>query len=161
MSRAWAVLALALTLAIAGCGDADPGSSASGDLEVHGAWVDPSPTGKGPAGGFLTLMNRSDRAWVLVGASSPDAGRVELHRSWIEGGIARMAPVATARVEPGEHFAFEPGGYHLMIFDAPTLAGASGLSLRLEFENGEVREVEATIGPAGGHAAGQGDHSAH
>lgn len=174
-----ATLACALVLAIAGplaCGgdeeairphdatspahEASGGlvASPSGALEIHDARIEPSPAGRGPAGGFLTLVNGSDRVWTLVGASSPAAGRVELHRSWIDAGIARMEAVAELSIAPGERVTLEPGGHHLMLFDARDLAPGGEVLLRLEFADAPPREVSARVAAAGGRPD---EHHAH
>jgi copper(I)-binding protein len=137
-----AVLALA-------CGGGDSGEP-GGRLEVHDAWVAPSPAGHGPAGGFLVLANEGARDRRLVGVSSPDAGAIEIHRSWIEDGVARMAPVDALDVAAGETLRLEPGGLHLMIHEAHGLAPGGDLTLRLAFADGETREVTAEVREAGG-----------
>ena len=147
------VASLALLLALA-CGTGTEGSNAGteaarGGLEVRDAWVEPPAAGRGPGGGFLTLANGSERARRLTGASSPAAGRIEIHRSWIADGVARMERVDQLRVEPGETLRLEPGGLHLMLFDAPGLAAADEVPLRLEFADGERRTVTAHVRPAG------------
>ncbi|HKJ25553.1 MAG TPA: copper chaperone PCu(A)C [Myxococcota bacterium] len=161
--------ALALALALAGplaCGGNERGGEArpapSAALEIRDARVEPSPSGAGPAGGFLTLVNGSDRPWTLVGASSPAAARVELHRSWIESGVAHMAPLDALPVAPGERVALEPGGAHLMLFGATGLAPGDTVVLRLEFADAPPREVTARVVAAGGeHAGHEGEHAPH
>jgi len=151
VSRGILPLALVLVLACGGGSEAP-----SGQLEVREAWVEPPASGRGPAGGFLTLANGSERGYRLTGASSPAAGRIEIHRSWIENGVAHMARVRQLAIPPGETVRLEPGGLHLMIFDAPDLDAAGGVTLRLEFAGGERREVKAAVRPAGGEPRGAG-----
>lgn len=173
-ARAWA---LALGLAATGLSDCGGGTdtaepaaqhapasaehvhpSPSGALEILDARVVPSPAGQGPAGGFLTLVNGSDRRFTLVGASSPAAASVELHRSWIESGVAHMAPVPELAIAPGERVVLEPGGLHLMLFDAPGLAPGDEVPLRLEFADAPPREVTARVVA---DADASGEHGSH
>jgi len=42
--------------------------------------------------GYLTLHNPGDRAVTVVGAESPDFERVEIHRTELRDGVARMRP---------------------------------------------------------------------
>jgi len=132
---------------------ATPGNESAGDpsgeLELRDAWVEPPAAGRGPAGGFLTVANGSERAYRLIGASSPAAGRVEIHRSWIEDGVAHMERVKRLAIGPGETLRLEPGGLHLMLFDAPGLSAANAVALRLEFADGPRRTVRARVRPAG------------
>jgi len=148
-----AALALAALL-LSACG-------APGELAVRDAYVVPSPSGTGPAGGFLVIANGSDRERSLVGASTPACARVELHRSWLDGGVARMAAVDAMALPAGGELRLEPGGYHLMLFGPCTLHEGERVTLRLELDGGEAREVAAEVRPAGGEAAGAHDPHEH
>jgi copper(I)-binding protein len=67
-----------------------------------------------PAAGYFTLENRGNTPLVLSGASAPDCQSLMLHQSTTEGGVARMAMVASVPVPPHGSVRFTPGGYHLM-----------------------------------------------
>ena len=67
-----------------------------------------------PAAGYFTLENRGNTPLVLSGASAPDCQSLMLHQSTTEGGVARMAMVASVPVPPHGSVSFTPGGYHLM-----------------------------------------------
>lgn len=149
--RAWARALLTGTLLVS-CG--------AGELRVEDAYVVPSPAGSGPAGGFLIVSNTTASARALLGADSDEAARVELHRSWIEDGVARMAPVESAEIDPGGTLRLEPGGLHLMLFAlAPGDDGR--VRLRLRFDDGSVLPVEAALRPVGeaGHAEHEAGHA--
>jgi copper(I)-binding protein len=132
-----------------------PACGGSGELTVRDAHVVPSPAGTGPAGGFLVIENGSDHERSLLGASTPACGRVELHRSWLEGGVARLASVEAAAIPAGGELRLEPGGHHLMLFDCE-LPAAGTVTLRPELDGGEAREVAAEV-----RAAGAGGHEHH
>ena len=100
-------------------------------------------------------MNPSRKAKTLLRASGPAGSRVELHRSWIENGVARMARLDTLEIPPRASLVLAPGGHHLMLFDVEGLEPGGQLSLRLEFDGGRVLEVLAAVRPAGS-AAGHG-----
>lgn len=139
--------------ALLGCG-------AAGELAVEDARIVPAISGHGPAGGFLTLRNGSRKAETLVSVETEAASRVELHRSWIEDGVARMASVETLEVAPRDTVRLEPGGSHLMLFDfAPPSEGP--VALRLRFADGRVRTVEAEVAAGPGPAAGGHEGHAH
>jgi copper(I)-binding protein len=96
----------------------------------------------------------------LVGADSPHAARVELHRSWIEDGVARMAREEAIEVPAGATVRFEPGGLHLMLFDAQLTPG-SPVPLRLWFDDGSLREVVARVAADAGDSHAGHEHHAH
>ena len=142
-SRWGALLALAWICAAAGaCGG-------PGRVEARDAWVEPPPAGHGPAGGFLTLENATDRARRLVGASSPATERIEIHRSWMEGDVARMERLETVEFPAGETVGLAPGGVHLMLFGAHGLEPGTSVVLQLELDGGEALEVEAAVRRSG------------
>ena len=124
------------------------------DLQIEQAWIRWLPASL-PAGGYLTVANRGDRAVVLVGASSPDYAGVDLHRSVIEGGLSKMEPVQQIVVAPHSTLAFSATGYHIML-TTPTRPVAPGarVPITLHFADGrslvvnfEVRKPDAN-GPA-------------
>ena len=67
-----------------------------------------------PAAGYFTLENRGNTPVELSGASAPDCQSLMLHKSTEDGGMARMAMVASVPVPPHGQISFAPGGYHLM-----------------------------------------------
>jgi copper(I)-binding protein len=140
--RRGAALALA-GLLLVGCGG-------PGELVVSDAHVVPSPSGTGPAGGFAVIENGTSRERSLIGASTPACARVELHRSWLEGDVARMAAVDAVPLPAGGELRLEPGGHHLMLFEC-TLPEGETVTLRLALDGGETREVEAEVRAAGAH----------
>lgn len=90
-----------------------------------------------PAAGYFSLLNNSDHARVLVGASSPDCGTLMLHQSRHEGGQEQMVMVERVVVPPHGQIEFAPGGYHLMCM-SPSKAVAVGRSIEmtLRFDDG-------------------------
>jgi len=142
----------ALTVAGVRLADAEPPVT---PVRVQEAWVAAAPAVSRVTAGYLRIENGSDREQVLVGAQSPLFARVEIHRSELRDGVARMVPVERLAIRPGETLAFEPGGYHLMLLDAraPLTAGAS-VPLSLEWADGGRTELSATVRPPGGPAHG-------
>jgi len=125
----------------------------AGVVTLTEAWVTLSPTGRGPAGGFLSVHNGTHREVRIVGASSTAAETVEVHRSWMENGVARMAPVTEIVIAPGEGVSLAPGGYHLMLHDVGPIEVGSTVPLVLEFSDGEAHAVVAKVQATGGGEA--------
>lgn len=65
--------------------------------------------------GYLQLANRSDRPIRITSVKSPQFARVEMHETIVSDGVARMRPIESLTVGPGETLRFEPGGRHLML----------------------------------------------
>lgn len=125
--RTLILAAAALTLAAAPAG-----------VSVTDGWSRPAAQG-GNGAGFLTIVNVGQTADRLLSASSPVAGRVEIHESMIMGGRAMMHPRPEgAPVAPGARVEFKPGGWHLML-----------MGLKKPLKAGETVPVTLTFQKAG------------
>ncbi len=73
---------------------------------------------------------------MLLRASTPLAGSVQLHQTTFSGGMAQMRPLAELAIAPGKTVKIEPGGIHLMLMDLTgALLAGSKVPLTLEFRN--------------------------
>ena len=112
-------LASSLRPALAqGMGNPDNAVTA-GTLTITQPWSRATPGGAKVAAGYVRIANKGREPDRLIGATSPLAGRIEIHETSEEGGVARMRPVDKGGVEikPGATVEFKPGGYHLMLLD--------------------------------------------
>ena len=118
-----------------------------------------------PAAAYLKIMNMGSEDDRLVTASSPVAGRVELHTHLMENGIAKMRPVEAIEVPAGGAAELKPGGDHIMLFDlAEPLKKGDKFPLTLTFEKAGAVEITVDVEALGtsGHKHGDhGDHSGH
>jgi copper(I)-binding protein len=139
MIRLTAVLAPALILAA--CGDAtSPGSEPIADdaqISVDGGWVRIPPGGRDVTAGFITVnANYNTR---LIGLTTNEAERIELHTMAMEGDVMRMREVDGYDIRAGEPFRLASGGDHLMIFGLQDGALDDGeMAVTLQFEDGET-----------------------
>ena len=70
------------------------------------------------AGGFVTIENSGEMPDRLVGATSPIAGRVEIHEMRMEDGTMIMRPAdGGVEVPAGGTATLEPGGLHIMFME--------------------------------------------
>lgn len=128
-------------------------------LRVEDAWVREAPPTARVLGMFMRLHNAGSEELVILGASSPVCERVEIHRTLIEEGVARMIPQPELRLAPGETLSLEPGSYHLMLIGPhqPARAGDEVPLLILYDDN----HVERVIAPVRSDRGGEMDHSQH
>ena len=131
------------------------------NVQVTAPWARAAPQGRVGAV-YLDLMGGPDR---LVSVASDIAGKVELHETILEDGVARMRPSAGVLISPGARTRLTPGGLHVMLFDLkrPLKEGES-FQLTLTFERARavaltvpVLRAGATAGP--GEAAYQGHNT--
>ena len=112
--------------------------------------------------GYMVVTNTGTERRTLLRITSPVCDTVMLHQSSIDAnGLARMWPVASLALGPGEAVRFEPNGRHVMFSDlnSPFMAGTT-VPLTLEFDGGEkavtvqleVRPLVPDAAPAAGHA---------
>ncbi len=102
--------------------------------------------GRSMTAGYFSLKNETDVAAELVSASSPQFGYVELHKHSHKAGMMKMEQVQSVVVAAGEQVHFQPGGLHLMLFDAKTsVTPGQQIPLRLTFKDGQSIEVQASV----------------
>ncbi len=106
----------------------------------------PTPEGAHMSAGFLVIANHGEAADTLVSASSPRAGRVELHETVMDGAVMQMRPIPSVAIEPGGEARFEHGGRHLMFVDVavPFKAGEV-IPVTLVFENAGAVEAQFPV----------------
>jgi hypothetical protein len=135
----------------------------AGDLVLDHAWARATPGGAKVGGGFLTIENKGATPDKLIGGSSPAAGKVEVHETAMNNGVATMRPVKDGlSIPPAQSVTLAPGGYHLMLMQlkAPLKKGDK-VPVTLAFE--KAGEVKVTLDVQGvgatGSSSGQMDHA--
>jgi hypothetical protein len=104
------ILAWTLLLIISGlCHAAD--SIIIRDLRIKEA-----PPGATVTAGYFEVDNLSGAPLELIEVSSEDFGSIEIHRTVLRDGIARMIRQESVTVPAASTVSFMPGDYHLMLF---------------------------------------------
>ena len=118
--------------------------NALGDLSVERPWARALPPVAPNGAAYLRIENAGNAADRIVSASSPIAGRVELHAHETDGGVMKMRHVHSVEVPAQGAVSFEPGGLHVMLIGLkePLVAGGS-FPLTLGFQN--AGELEVTV----------------
>jgi copper(I)-binding protein len=136
---------LATLIALGGCGGSDP-APANAFAPVIRL---PVVMGR-PGSGYFDLRIAGDRG-ALLSVSSPQAGRIEMHETMMNGTMANMRPIARIPVRDGEVLSFRPGGRHLMVYDLrPGVAAGDTITLVFHFERGGTQTLGAVLQPVGG-----------
>lgn len=140
-----AIVALA-TLAVA-CGDEDGGGETGMDedtIHVADAWAR-SP-GEDVGAVYFTAHNGAEEEDRLIGVSTGVADRAEIHETVEQDGQMVMQSVEAVAIPPGEDVSFEPGGYHIMLFElTEPLEVDTTITLTLEFELAGEIEIQALV----------------
>jgi uncharacterized protein YcnI/copper(I)-binding protein len=135
------------------------GAVKSDDLEFKDGWARAMLPGQPTGGAYLTITNSGADADRLVGVTSPNAGKVEIHTMSMKDNVMVMRPVEGGlEVPAGGSLELKPSGEHLMFMElaAPFKEGDS-VPVTLEFE--KAGKIEYTL-PVKAKAGGD-DHSHH
>jgi hypothetical protein len=157
--------ALSLTLAACGSDATSEGSKTStastiGELGVFGQWARTSPAGVTTGAVYFTIQPAADDTLTGVSVPATVAARAEMHQTMemgsgttmagstetTSGGGMQMGPVQSISLKGGQAFTFEPGGYHIMLFDLvkPLVTGDT-FTLTLTFEKAGTIDVDVPV----------------
>jgi copper(I)-binding protein len=119
----------------------------------------------GSGAAFLTLRNTGTAPDRLLGASTPAAGKVELHSMVRDGDVMRMREQPAIDLPPGQEVVLRPGGLHIMMLGlAQPLDRGATLPLTLRFEQAGEVTIQVAVqaaGAAGMPAMGGGHGHTH
>jgi len=134
-----------------------------GALTITHPWSRETAPGQTVGGGFMVIANTSDADDRLIGASSPAAGKVQIHSMTMTGGVMRMREVPDGLVIPAHgQLKLAPGGYHLMFIDlkAPLRKGAR-IPGTLRFRKAGSLKVEFAVEGVDFTGPDEGNHNGH
>lgn len=136
------MLAASASLLLASCGQGDI-------LFADKAVVNLSPVEGNPSAGYMDL--HGGRVDVeLVGVTSDDVLRMEMHETTEKDGMMSMAQLKSIPVPAGKTVKMEPGGKHLMIWGVGDYSKQRGLlKMILIYSNDDRIEIDAVIKKAG------------
>ena len=131
----WTIVALLATL-----------PALAGTLTVTNAWSRSTPPVAKVGVVYFTLKNDTGKSDRLLKLSTPVANKVEVHRTEVLDGIARMREVAVLHVDAGQTLEFKPGGMHVMLIGLkkPLVEGTS-YELELLFEVAGPRKLKVDV----------------
>jgi copper(I)-binding protein len=135
----------------------------AGDLRIDHPYA--TPTRPGLSTGavyFRGIRNTGAVADRLLSASTPVAGRVEIHRMQMQGEVMQMRAVPSLEMPAGATVAMKhgaPDGQHLMLLDlkAP-LKDGERFPVTLTFEKAGSREVTVWVQTPRRAAVGHAHH---
>lgn len=90
-------------------------SQSQSQLQVSDPWIRATVPAQKATGAFMQL--KAAKATRLLAASSPAAGRVEIHQMEMQGQTMRMHAVDGIDLPAGQAVNLASGGYHIMLLD--------------------------------------------
>ena len=125
-------------------------------VKVDDPWVRATVAQQTSTGAFMLLTAKSDSK--LVGAASPVAEHVELHKMTMEDDIMKMRQIPELELAAAEQVALKPGGYHIMLINLKNqISEGNVIPMTLTFEdhvgNRTQMQIQATARSLhGGHS---------
>lgn len=118
----------------------------AGELAVTNAWSRTTPPGVTVGVVYFTLKNDTAKSDRLLKISSPIAAKVQVHRTEIQDGMARMREVAVLHVDANQTVEFAPNGMHVMLMGLkkPLVEGQK-FELELLFEVAGPRKIQVVV----------------
>jgi VCBS repeat-containing protein len=112
-------------------------TQAFAQVSVIDPWVRATVPAQKASGAFMGL--KSAKAARLVAASTPVAGKVEIHQMEMQGSTMRMHAVDGIDLPAGKDVNLASGGYHIMLLD-----------LKRQLKDGEQVPLTLTVQGADG-----------
>lgn len=110
---------------------------AQAQVQATDPWIRATVPAQKATGAFMQL--KASKAARLVAASSPAAGRVEIHQMEMQGQTMRMHAVEGIDLPAGQAVNLASGGYHIMLLD-----------LKRQLKDGEQVPLTLTVQGADG-----------
>lgn len=151
MTKLWMNLIFTVALILASLVNAE---NLTGTLSVHGAWIREAPPNAVALAGYMEIENSGSEDRSLLAAESPTFQTIELHRSVMVEGVAKMVPQASILIPAGDKLTLKPGDYHMMLMNpSRALKAGDRVNATLLFDNGEKLTItlEVKKGKSGEH----------
>jgi len=132
-------------------------------IEAHEVWSRPAVTG-GNGAVYMVLHNHTNRPDQLIGAESPVAQTVELHKSEVnDQGVMVMLKQEAIDLPADGEILMKPGGYHIMLLGLKQdLKVGDTFEVVLKFRSHPDLPLQVTVKEGGGmemqHGGGEHDH---
>ena len=142
--RKTALALLPLAALLTACGAGDP------TVNVTDAVVRLPAVPGNPGAAYFTL--RTNRTPMrILGVSSPQVQRIELHESEMTGGRMRMGPLEDNSFGAEGVKVFEEGGAHAMLFNInPAVQAGGTVRITFDFDNAPDVTINVPVESAGG-----------
>lgn len=124
---------------------------ALGDLKLSDTCIRAMVPGAQVAGGYLTITNSGQTDDRLIGVSSEQSKKAEIHEMAFDHDVMIMRELPAGLAIPaGKSVKLNPGGYHLMFMDVTTPFKEGQVSkVTLKFERSGTVNIDILVGPAG------------
>jgi periplasmic copper chaperone A len=119
----------------------------AGAIDIDSPWSRAMPKGASVAAGYMTIKNTGTTPDRLLSASTPVAGKVEIHEMTMNNGVMKMRPVAGGlEIQPGASVELKPSSIHLMIMNVKQpIEKGKQFPATLTFEKAGTVDIEFSV----------------
>lgn len=103
---------------------------------VNNAWVREAPPGATVMSGYAQIANGTNRTITVTRIQSDAFDKIEIHKSEIKDGVARMEPLNKIEIKARQAVTLSPYGMHLMLI-RPKKPLRAGDHITLQFSAGD------------------------
>lgn len=123
---------------------------ASDSIMIHNAWIRSAPSNVKVMAAYMTITNTSSETRTLTAVSGRLFNNVEIHKTEIHEGMAKMIPQKELIIPAGKSVSLGPGGYHLMLI-GPASVPKEGeqVDMELRFDDGLMLHIKAQVRAGG------------
>jgi copper(I)-binding protein len=131
-------------------------------IHVRDAWIREAPPNTQVLAAYFTIENHAPQVDALTGVSSAGFGKIEIHRTEIKEGVARMLPQPELALPSHETVKLEPKGLHLMLMEPKSVLHAGDhVTLQLTFKNAKPLSIDAEVRKSHDGADHSHEHQHH
>ena len=113
---------------------------------VEAQWVREAPPASTVLAAYMVLKNTTGTPRTVTRIDSPDFRNIQIHRTVMEDGIAKMHPVEKLQLPVNGSVVLEPGGLHLMLFEPlRSLRDGDSVVLVIHADIGDSVTVHAPV----------------
>ena len=117
-------------------------------VHVSEAWVREAPPNVSMLAGYANITNNGAEDRIITSAKSEQFKMVEIHKTIVEDGVAKMRRQNNLIVRAGKTLELKPGSYHLMLMHPQRdLKLNDEVNITLTLKNGDVSEEVNIVMP--------------
>ena len=110
-------------------------------IEVSDPWVREAPPNVSMLAGYANITNNSDEDRVITSAKSKQFKMVEIHKTIVEDGVAKMRRQNNLIIRAGKTLKLKPGSYHLMLMHPKSALKLNDeVNVTITIKNGDESE---------------------
>jgi copper(I)-binding protein len=108
------------------------------------AWLREGPPNARVLAAFISMQNTGKKTLILKAVHGKDFDHVEMHKTIMQNGMARMIPQPRLVIKAGQTLKMQPGGIHIMLFK-PKRAIKAGEQITLTLDFGKSGKKSISI----------------